>query len=719
MISPLARRSFLAALSVAQRPKPHRLTKLVLIFCACASLYTLHAQKATIQPSDIANLKRLGPPRISPDGSLVVYAVDTPVASGNHRDAHIWLASTSEPGTARPFAYSASAEDSPDWSPDGTHIAFLSDRANPLAEGSGSPFHFSLAPGSDRKDATFPKPDPNAPKDETAAAKPPMQLWWIALNGGEAEPLTNMPGGIRAFKWSPDGKSIAFIRTDADTPEERARKTAKNDQNLIDRDYHYDRLWIYDLASHQARLLTAQDLNVDAIDWSPDGSLIVARVSPTPRLDDYWRVSKVVLFDTAKGTITRTIEAHSGYASPAFSHDGSRVAFSRFTQPGASLHGITDEHFVENLSDGSTIRLEDKLSGTIAQMVWAGPGSDLIVGEYVGAHTESVEIDAASFTVKPLPGISVNTEEDFHASRDGHTVAFLSDTPARPADVYIFRDGTAEVVTNTNPQVKQWNIGTQREITWKNPKDNRTIYGVVVLPPDYQEGKRYKTVVHVHGGPEEAWTVGFNGNWYNYATLLASHGYVVLLANPRGSDGQGPAFTESNYQDWGGGDFADIMAGVDYLIQQGIADPNRLVIGGWSYGGFMTAWTVTHSDRFKAAMVGAGVTDLFSMATITDIAPSFSQGYFGPLAANPAVYDQHSPVRFLDHCHTPVLVLHGEADVRVPISQGQEFYHGLRFMGKDAEMVTYPREPHIFTEREHQIDSLTRILAWYDAHTSQ
>jgi dipeptidyl aminopeptidase/acylaminoacyl peptidase len=678
-----------------------------LILLAVFAAATLHAQKAMIQPSDIANLKRVEAPHISPDGTLIVYTVDVPVAAGKHRDAHIWMVPSNHSSAARPFAYSGASESAPDFSPDGTHIAFLSDRPNPLAEPGSSPFHFAVAPGAVPKDVA---PDPKDAKELAESEAKGEQLWWIPLGGGEAEPLTNLPGGIRSFKWSHDGKFIAFIRTDTDTPEERERKAAKNDQNVIDHDYHYDRLWIYNLAAHTAHELTTQPLNVDAIDWSPDGTSIIARVSPTPRLDDYWRVSKVVLFDTKSGSMQRTIEEHSGYTSPSFSHDGTRISFSRFTP-----RGITDVHIIQTLAGGKEIKLEDKLPGTVSQMLWTGAASHLLVSEYVGAHRQELELDPVSFTITPLPG-DPRTSEDFQASQDGSTLTFLGESPESPAEVFSWKSGAAQLLTSTNPQVAQWSIGSQKEISWQNPTDHKTIYGVVVLPPDYQEGKRYKTIVHVHGGPEEAWTTGFNGNWYNYATMLASHGYVVLLPDPRGSDGQGPEFTEANYQDWGGGDFADIMAGVDFLIAQGITDPNRMAIGGWSFGGFMTSWAVTHTDRFKAGMVGAGVTDLYSMATTTDISPSFSQGYMGPLATNAAIYDKHSPVRYLDQCHTPVLVLHGEADPRVPISQGQEFYHGLRFMNKEAVMVTYPREPHIFTEREHQIDSLTRILEWYDAH---
>lgn len=670
-------------------------------------LPSVYAQKAVVQPSDIANLKGVEAPHISPDGKLIVYTVHTPVAADKHAEDHIWLVPADHSAAAKPFAFSGASEHAPDFAPDGTHIAFLSDRPNPLADPATSPYHFSVAPGTQAKDVA---PDLKWTKELAEAAAKGQQLWWISLAGGEAEPLTNLPGNIRNFKWSPDGRFIAFIRTDSDTPEQRARKADKNDQTFIDREYHFDRLWIYDVAQRQARLLTTGDMNIDTLDWSPDGKSIVSRVSPTPRLDDYWRVSKVLIFNVASGALSSTVEEHSGYEPPSFSKDGLRLAFSRFTPL-----GITDVHIVRNLADGKEIKLEDKLPGTVSRMLWAGTESRLLVTEYLGAHREELDVDAASFSVKPLAG-TPETAEDFEASHDGSVLTFLGEDPSTPPEVFAWQRGKSKSLTSTNPQVAGWSLGTQREISWKNTTDKKTVFGVLVLPPGYQAGQKYKTIVHVHGGPEEAWVVGFNGNWYNYATMLASHGYVVLLANPRGSDGQGPAFTEANYQDWGGGDFADIMAGVDYLIAQGITDPDRVAIGGWSYGGFMTSWAVTHTDRFKAGMVGAAVTDLYSMSTTTDIAPSFLQGYMGPLAGNFAVYDKHSPVRYLSQCHTPVLVLHGEADPRVPLFQGQEFYHGLRFLNKDAVMVTYPREPHIFTEREHQIDSLSRIVDWYDSH---
>jgi len=680
----------------------------IALFAMAAAPFAGVAQTHPMQPADLANLKTVGDAKISPDGRLIAYTVHIPTASSKPRNQHIWIAAADHPGTARPFVYGSGADSSPAWSPDGKHLAFLSDRANPLAE-PGSPYPFTVAASPEQKDK-LPAP-PTVPDATASDTDKTTQLWWIALDGGEAEPLTNLPGGIRSFKWSPDGKRIAFLRTDPDSKALQERRKAKNDENVIDHDYHFSRLWTLDIATHEARQLTSGDQNIDTLDWSPDGASIVSRVSPTPRLDDYWRVSKVILFDSNTGAAKQIIEQTSGYEEPTFSQDGLRLAYSRFTKK-----RITDIHLVRTLATGQDLLLEDKLKGTLAEFHWM-PGSHLLVNAYVGAHTEANDIDVSTGTAVPLTSLPP-TALDFDPTPDGTAVAFLGETPAQPLEVSLWRKGATQVLTSTNPQVSGWSLGTQREVEWQNPKDHHTIYGVLTLPPGYVPGRRYKTLIHLHGGPEEAFTVGFNANWYNYGALFASQGYVVLQPNYRGSAGQEIAFTEGDYQDAGGKEFDDMMAGVDWLEKQGFADPNRLAIAGWSYGGLMTSWAITHTDRFKVAMSGAAVNDLYSMATTTDIAPSYLASYMGPLVTpeDAARYDKHSAIRYVAACHTPVLVLHGEADVRVPLSQGQEFYHALRFLNREAEMVTYPREPHIFGEREHQIDSLTREIQWFDSH---
>ncbi len=690
-----------------------RASAAVVIWWTCA---VLAAQTHVMQPADLANLRTVESPRVSPDGTRVAYSVHTPTPSGKPRNEHIWLAQTDQSGTARPFIYSSGSDSSPAWSPDGKHLAFLSDRANPLAQ-DGSVFKFNVVqdkpgawpPGaktSAEQKNSQPAP-PALPDAEPTADKKDMQLWWIALDGGEAEPLTNLPGGVRSFKWSKDGKRIAFLRPDPEIKAEQDRKKLKNDEEVIDSNYHYQRLWILDVAAHEARLLTTGDQNVDTVDWSPDGSTLVSRVSPTPRLDDYWRVSKVIAFDANTGAVRKVLEEDSGYQEPEYSQSGSQIAYSRFTPK-----RITDEHYVRTLASGQEVKLEDKVKGTIAELHWL-PDDRLFVNAYVGAHTEASIFDLKNLSVTPLTGLPA-TALDFDMTLNGSTMIFLGETPSHPAEVSVWRQTGVQELTATNPQVKEWKLGTAREVHWNNPKDHHVVFGVLSLPPDYKQGRRYKTVIHLHGGPEEAFTVGFDATWYNYASLLAAQGYVVLQPNYRGSAGQEIAFTEGDYKDWGGKDYQDMMAGVDWIEEQGIADPNRLAIAGWSYGGFLTSWAVTHTDRFKAAMAGAAITDVFSMSLTTDIAPSYVSSYLGP--ENGPEYNQRSAVRFAAACRTPVLVLHGQADVRVPLSQGQEFYHALRFLHRDTEMVTYPREPHIFTEREHQIDSLSREMAWFEKY---
>ena len=701
--------------------------------------FTLPLRTHTVQPADIADLKGVGSPALSPDGRFVAYTVQVPRAEGKPPLEHIWLVRTDGSAKARPFVLGSGVDSSPAWSPDGRTLFFLSDRPNPMST-PGSPFMFTVAPGTNRPDipaslersepaaaltpatkpAPLPVPQPTSPQPpppvvpDTVASAPAdpaatLQLWSIAVDGGEAVPLTRMPGGLRSFKLSPDGHLIAFLRADTDSPAERERKARKDDRELVDQEYHFQRLWLFDLAAHQARLLTRDDSNIDTLDWSPDAAALVARVSPTPRHDDFWRVSKVELLDARIGAVQHVLEANSGYQEPRFSLDGTRLVYSRFT-----TRRITDEHFVRTLATGKEIRLEDLLHGTLAEFRWV-TGNRLLINAYVHAHTEASLLDTTSLAVTPLPGLAA-TSLDFEPTHDAASIAFLSETPTQPVEVSFWKAGHASTLTDTNPQTAGWSLGSQREVEWKSPKDGHTVYGVLSLPPGYVAGTHARAIVHLHGGPEEAFTVGFSGTWYNYAALLASQGYVVLQPNYRGSAGQEIAWTEGDFRGWGGGDFDDVMAGTDWLVQQGFADPTRLAIAGWSYGGYLTSWAVTHTARFKAAMAGAPITDVFAMATTTDIAPSYLTSYLGPLAGNAAEYDRHSATRAAEACHTPVLFLHGAADVRVPTSQSQELYHALRMLGRETELVTYPREPHIFSEREHQIDSLTRELRWFDTH---
>ena len=679
--------------------------------CLVLSAASLRAQeRKVVDPSDLVNLKQVSDPQISPNGRMVAYVVTTPVPAGEHRNAHIWLVPADGRVPGRVFVLSEGADTSPRWSPDGKSLAFLSDRENPLANDKS--FRFSVLGAEGQKDLAQPE-KANATEDAEAKPKPTQQIWIISLNGGEASPLTAIPGGVKNFKWSKDGKLIAFIRTDQDTKEEAQRKRRKQDQIEVNKNYKFDRLWTYDPDTQQARLITKTDVNVDDFDWSPDGTRFLARVSPTPRIDDYWRVSKIVVFNASTGEIEKTLLEHAAPAPIRWSPNGRNATFAK---PGP--RDITDVPILYSLDSGKETVIGRSYPATIESMEWKPDGESLIAAAVEGTTAVFLTVDAQSGSVNRLNQLH-GPSAQFTLSRDGQLLAYLVQTREHPNEVTVQSNGQEKILTNTNPQVANWTLGTGEELSWKSSKDGMTIHGVLLLPPDYEKGKRYRTIVHVHGGPEEAWTSGFHGSWYDWGVILASHGYVVLLPNPRGSDGEGPAFAEANYRDWGDGDYQDIMDGVDLLVSRGIADPDRLGIGGWSFGGFMTSWVVTHTDRFKAAIIGAAVTDLFTMATTTDISPSYLDGYYGDLASNTKLYDEHSPVRFLSHCHTPTLVMHGEADVRVPISQGEEFYNGLLFMGRETEMIRYPREPHIFTEQDHQRDSLQRMLRWYDAHLGQ
>jgi dipeptidyl aminopeptidase/acylaminoacyl peptidase len=677
-----------------------------LLLCA-AHLYA--QQSKTVDPADIVNLNSVSEPQISPDGREIAYVLTTPNNRCVNANSHIWLVPTDGSIPARPFILSGGSDESPRWSPDGKFIAFLSDRDNPLVRDGA--FHFSTAGPKDTEGIV------SRGRKETTAndcrTLPEKQIWLMPLNGGEATPLTAISGGVSSFKWSADGKRLAFIRQDQPTKQAVEQKRHGEDQIEVDEKYLFSRLWVYDLATQQARLITSANMNVDDFDWSPDGTHFIVRVSPTTSYNDHWYVSDIDIINATTGAVEKVALKHAAFGDVRWSPDGRNVVFTKFLP-----RGVASVPVIWTLDTGAETTIGLGYAATIDTIEWDAGSKSLTAAATEGASSVFLKVNASTGEItRPITSPGPQAYSEFTAS--GPNVAFVCDTPEHPGEVCLLSGGEERALTNSNPQVAHWKLGTSQELTWKSSKDGMTIHGVLLLPADYRSGRHYKTVVWVHGGPEEAYVSGFQGTWYDWMVVLASHGYVVLLPNPRGSDGEGTAFIDANYRDWGGGDFQDIMDGVNLLISRGIADPARLGIGGWSYGGFMTAWAVTHTDRFKAAVMGAGISDLVSAATTSDIAPSYWADYWGGVVGNSALLYEHSPVSYLEYCHTPTLVVVGEADARVTLSQSEEFYNGLRDLGRGATMVVYPREHHIFVEREHQIDSLKRMLQWYDEHLNR
>lgn len=624
------------------------------------------AARRGVTPEDIMGLTDVTDVEISPDGRQLLYVTQPTIATHRPTRSAIWIVAADGSAPPRRLTATAALEGSPQWSPDGGRIAFQSNH-------------------------------PDASR----------QLWLIPAKGGEAQPLTTVGSDIRSYSWSPDGHSIAFLAPDPPSADAKAARAAGQDAVEIDAAENLTRLWMLDLASRGLRRIEVPDRDVTEMSWSPDGRRLAVRVAATGGLNDLFYHSDLLLLDAASGTVERTL-FKGVYSTGSWSSDGSRVAF---TAPEADLIGI--RAFVADVASGTVQQIGATLDGTIREVEWGRDNRTLFARTVVHTRDVLFRVDVSSGKFSPLIRFDGRIK-DFSVAEDG-SIALVGSQADRAADVWVHRRGGLRLVTDVNPQIRGWALGKVEEVRWTSSTDNRPIYGVLVTPPAHRPGAPTKTVVLAHGGPHESWNIGWQGSWIDWAQMLASHGYAVLLPNPRGSAGQGSAFARGNAGGWGSRDYQDVVDGVDMLVARGISDPARIGIGGWSYGGFMSAWAVTHDTRFKTAIVGAALTDQFNAALAMDT-PDFVTSYFGLPPSAIAQMDASSPLRAVDRVTVPVLVLHGHDDRRVPIGQGMGFYRGLRLLGKDARMVAYPREPHRIFEFEHQLDMQRRILAWYDAH---
>ena len=628
-------------------------------------------------PDLILKVKRVGPVVPSPDGTRVAFVLSEAVIEGEKSEFNSQIHVGHADGSA---AFQLTCADksatAPRWSPDGQWIGFLSAR------------------GGDK-----------------------TNLFRIRVAGGEAEQLTAEKSSITTFAWAPDGKSIAFVMPDPKTEDEDKAAKEKRDAKVIDEGEKLARLYVVpaeknDEGKRPPKKLTDGQMHVTGIDWSPDGQSIAFSHQRTPKVFEQNDISIV----RVPGGETRQLVATKAFeADPSYSRDGRWIAYVTSDDP--PTWGFTGWIRVMPADGGAPRELAKTFDEQPDVVGWSADGRSLYTWETHGTigRLSALPVGGGAPTFVSGPDVNVGGPV---LNTKGTAVGFAQAWPNKAPEPYVSvlqPFGAKQVAqVQTLPAANDAPLGRTEVLKWKAP-DGIEIEGLLTYPADYERGRKVPLLVMVHGGPAGVFTQSFIGMPGPYPMpVFGARGYAVLRCNVRGSSGYGRKFRYANYQDWGGGDYRDIMSGVDHTIAMGVADPDRLGIMGWSYGGYMTSWIITQTKRFKAASVGAGVTNLMSFTGTADI-PGFVPDYFGGEYWD--VFDRwraRSAMFNIKGVTTPTLIQHGEQDLRVPISQGYELYNALVRQNVATKMIVYPRQPHGIQEPKLIKDAMERNLEWFD-----
>lgn len=627
---------------------------------------------ATLSIEDHATMPQPFTPRWSPDGTRIAYVLSRADLEKSAYDTDVWVIDA-DGRNDRQLTRARGADLRPRWSPDGTRIAFLSDR--------------------DGKNAVH----------------------VIDVAGGESRKLIDVPAAVREFEWSPDGKWMAFTRFDELTAEEGKRAREKDDARVVGEGRKPVHLHIAGADGLGARRLTSGEFSVTTFSWSPDGRTIAFERAPGLTLDDLYR-SDIYRIAVESGEVRPLVVRPGLDHFPTFSRDGKWLAFTTT----GGVHDWLREHEVHVMpaEGGPSRNVSQNYDRTPDAIQWSG-GALWIEGPWNSTtQLYRVSADGSGWTDTTKFEGEVSGA-DVHGDR----AVYVRQSLTEPPELYA---GTTRL-TNHNAAYRDRTLGETRLIRWKNPKDGLEIEGLLTLPIGYKGG-RVPLITFVHGGPANRFEQAYLGYLAHIFApqVLAAHGYAILRPNPRGSGGYGVAFRQANRNDWAGMDWLDINAGINHLIASGIADPERLGMMGWSYGGYMTAWAIGHSDRFRAFTAGAAVTDLLSFHGTTDVRDfvpfyfdrtdrPFDDGADGHAPLSLELLRSRSPVWHLKKSAAKVLILHGEADERVPLSQGTMLYRLLDELGVDVKMVVYPRTGHQVREPKLRMDMMRRNLEHFRA----
>ena len=600
---------------------------------------------------EIATMPFISSPAISPDAKRIVYVASRADMDRKAYDSDLWLVGVDGSNDMQ-LTRSNSANFHPRWSPDGSRIAFLSDRDGGR----------------------------NA-------------IWIINAASGEPERLTNDKGAVSDFEFAPDGKTIAYTMRDA--------ANDKEDVRVVGEDLRPSRLYLLEVATRATTRLTSGNDSYTNLSWSPDGSQIAVQREAVARIQDFQN-SDIALVSRS-GDVRMLVTTPGSDRDPVFSPDGKSIAF-------LSTGGVADwlreeQIYTVPVSGGKPRLFAPDYNRTPEQMRWADAGTLW----FSGPTGTTAQIFRGPQQFSSIDGVISGLDVR------GGAAAFVMQSVTEPPEIFVSSTSSFEPrrLTHHNDALRNRELGETNLIRWKNPKDGMEIEGLLTLPLGYQPGKKCPLLVFVHGGPASHHDQSFIGYLgYLYPThVLAYNGFAVLRPNPRGTGGYGQKFREANRNDWGGMDWMDINAGIDKLLADGIADPDRLGLMGWSYGGFMAAWAEGHSDRLKAISIGAPVVDLLSFHGTTDIR-AFLPSYFRG-EKRLELLRQRSPLWNLKPSSTKVLIQHDDGDDRVPLSQGTMLYRALQEIGVDVTMVIYHSPGHTPQVPQERIDVMRRNVVFF------
>lgn len=658
------------------------------ILLVCTSLAAASGPGRPLTVDDLLALKQVSDPRISPDGQWIAYVVEHVDAEKDEAVTTIHVVAT-DGRESRPVTIPDRSAATPRWSPDGRYLAFLGPEA-----------------GAEDEDAK-------------------SQVWTLDTRGGEAQPWTDVEQGVSDYGWAPSGERMWLLIKDLtaeDLEAKRAEEAGEEEPRplpwVIDRlqfkqdgstylDRSRTHIYIVDGRGAEPRQLTFGDYDDGDPAWSPDGRQIafVSKRTADPDNNDNSDIWIVPVESERPEPRRLTTNPGADYA-PAWSHDGRSIAYVTVTEPDLIWYA-TNHLAVIPSRGGEPRRPLPALDRNVRDPVFA-PGNEAILFRLEDSAEEQLaRVDLASGELeRVVAGDLAVGAFDLH--RSGRAAVLVS-APHMPTEIFLWDGDSHRRLTHSNELVlNALHLGHVNNVTFPS-RDGTTIEGFIVTPPDYDSRRRYPTLLRIHGGPVSQYNFAFNSE----AQFFAAHGYVVVMTNPRGSSGYGQEFSAALWADWGNRDLEDVLAGVDYAIEEGYADPDRLGVGGWSYGGILTNYVITKSQRFHGAITGAS--EVLYVANYGHDHYQYQwEMELGLPWENREAWERISPFNDVDKITTPTLVIGGKEDWNVPINNSEQLYQALKRRGIDTQLVVYPGESHGIARPSFIRDRYERYLAWYD-----